>query len=385
MPNPNAIVSTTIRLEPPLDRPAAEMLRAEGGLSVELEGGRRVRLDPADPRSAGFAQVLDGLSRQRLPVYVEIDPATSAITRLLIPLVVRVVGISSTDVGVLTVELEPSHARHVLQLGQPDSVDLEILLRQALESGRPIILTEDDAHNIIDIRAFRPGPEGPLAPFPRPKLSPRFPWPLNWLWELLRRIWELLRRIWWWLWWPWWWFRCPTMARAQQIFNAMNAASCNPITVPAPCIPFLYPDDGCWARAHEMCRLMINMGISPKKVWIQASTHLHVNTQNNPMCFVEWGWHVAPTLCVRGSRFFQLQRMVIDPSLFTTPVSKATWKGLQGDPNASLTDTAASIYWLWSSGTDPAYSQTNYSLAVYRLQLQNRAIQQGPPPYANCS
>jgi hypothetical protein len=79
MPNPNAIVSTTIRLQPPLDRPAAERLRDEGGLSVELEGERRVRLDPHDSRSAGFAQVLDGLSRQRLPVYVEVDPATSAI------------------------------------------------------------------------------------------------------------------------------------------------------------------------------------------------------------------------------------------------------------------------------------------------------------------
>jgi hypothetical protein len=382
MPNPNAIVSTTIRLQPPLDRPPVELLRAEGGLSVELEGERRVRLDPDDPRSAGFAQVLDGLRRQRLPVYVEIDPATSAITRLLIPLVVRVAGISPADEGTLDVELVPSHARHVLQLGQPDSADLEGQLREALQSGRPVILTEDDAHNIIDIRAFTPDPEGPLPPFPlppspKPAPRPRLPWPLHW-------IWDLLRRIWWWLWWPWWWFRCPSMARAQQVFHAMQATSCDPLTVPPPCIPFRYPDDGCWARAHEMCRLMIDMGLSPKKVWIQASTRLHVNTRNNPLCFVEWGWHVAPTLCVRGPGFLQLQRMVIDPSLFTTPVSKATWKGVQGDPNASLTDTAAAIYWLWGSGTDPTYAQTNHYLAVYRLKLQARAIQQGPPPYANC-
>src|SRR6266498_795095 len=235
MPNLNAVVSTTIRFEPLLDRPPAELLRAEGGLSVELEGGRRVRLDPADPRSAGFAQVLDGLSKQRLPVYVEIDPATSAITRLLVPHVARVVGISSTGEGVLSVELEPSHARHVLQLGRPDSADLESQLREALQNGRPVILTEDDGHHIIDVRAFTPGPDGPLPPFPRPKLPSRLPWPLNWIWELLRRIWG-------WLWWPWWWFRCPSMASAQQIFNAMNATSCNPLTAPAPCIPFLYPD-----------------------------------------------------------------------------------------------------------------------------------------------
>jgi hypothetical protein len=162
----------------------------------------------------------------------------------------------------------------------------------------------------------------------------------------------------------------------------MNATSCDPLTVPAPCIPFLYPDDGCWGRAHEMCRLMINMGRKPKKVWIQGN--LNVPTRNNPTCHVGWGWHVAPTLCVRGPGFCKHKEMVIDPSLFTTPVSKSTWKGVQGDPDATLTDSAASIFYLWGNITDPTYVQTNQVLATYRLQLQNRAIQQGPPPYANC-
>jgi Glutaminase len=376
MPNPNAVVSSVIRLEPPLDRAPAEMLRAERGLSVELEGGRRVRLDPANPRSAGFAQILDGLSKQRLPVYLEIDPATSAITRLLIPHVTRILGVRPSDEGALDVELEYSHARHVLRRG-PDFAELEKQLREALRSGGPVILTEDDAHNIIDVRSFTPGPDTPLPPFPKPELPPRVPWPLRWIWKLLDWIWC-------WRCWPWWWFCCISMTKAQQVFDAMNATSCNPLTVPAPCIPFLYPDDGCWARAHEMCRLMINMGLSPKKVWIQASTRLHVNTRNNPACFVEWSWHVAPTLCVRGPSFFQTQSMVIDPSLFTTPVSKATWKGVQGDPNATLTDSDASIYYLWTAATDPTYVATNDRLAFYRLQLLNRAIQQGPPPYANC-
>ena len=162
----------------------------------------------------------------------------------------------------------------------------------------------------------------------------------------------------------------------------MSATSCDPLTVPPPCIPFLFPDDGCWGRAHEMCRLMINMGVTPKKLWIQGD--LYVPTRNNPICHVGWGWHVAPTMCVRGPGWFSAQDMVIDPSLFTTPVSKATWKAAQGDPNASLTDTDGSIFWLWTSGTDPTYAQTNQVLATYRLQLQSRSIQQGPPPYANC-
>jgi Glutaminase len=382
MPNSNAIVSTTIRLEPPLDRAPEEMLRAEGGISVELEGERRVRLDPADPRSVGFARVLDGLSKNRLPVYVEIDPATEAITRLLIPHVARVVNISSSE-GTLDVELEPSHARHMLRLGEPDSVELEQQLREALRSGRPFIVIEDDAHNIIDISALTLAPEGPQPPFPpiprpKPGLPPRYPWLPIWLWRVLHRIW-------WWVWWPWWWFRCQSMTKAQQVFNAMAATSCDPLTVPVPCIPFLYPDDGCWARAHEMCRLMINMGLSPRKVWIDHSpgTWLHVDTRNNPQCYVEWGWHVAPTLCVRGPKFLQTERIVIDPALFTTPVSEAAWKGVQGDPNATLTHTGADQFW-HGGGTDPTYAASNAILAQYRLALQNRTNQVGPPPYANC-
>jgi hypothetical protein len=376
MENSNAIVSTVIRIEPPLDRPPDELLRAAPGLSVELEGEQRVRLDPDDPRSAGFAQVLDGLRRQRLPVYLEVDPQTSAIARLFIPHITRVVNIRPIDYGVLGVDLEFSHARHVLRRSSPDFGELEQRLREAMRTGAPIILTENDAHEIIDIRSYTPGPEGPLPPFDRPQIPPRVPLPWRWIRDVLGLIWR-------WRWWPWWWFRCMSATRAQQVFDTMGATSCDPLTVPTPCIPFLYPDDGCWARAHEMCRLMINMGLRPRKVWIQGD--LYVSTKNNPNCGVFWGWHVAPTLCARRPGLFGFlitQDMVIDPSLFSTPVSKATWKGVQGDPMATLTDSNASDY-LWGT-TDPNYSQTNYYLAYYRLQLQNRAVQQGPPPYANC-
>ncbi|RJF90383.1 protein-glutamine glutaminase family protein [Sphingomonas cavernae] len=370
MLNPNAIISTHVRLVPPLDRPVAEALRAEGGLSVELDEGRRVRFDPADPRSPGFAQVLDGLSELKRPVYLEVDPATDAIERLLIPHVTRIVDVGTSEGG-LSVELEYSHARHELKRDNPDFAELADRARAALERGQTVILTEDDAHDIIDIRGYTPGPDdAPLPPWPRERLPLEFPW-----WK------RLLDWIWRWPIWPWWWFRCVSKGTAQQIFDAMGATTCPPLTVPAPCIPFLYPDDGCWGRAHEMCRLMINMGRKPRKVWIQGS--LHVSTKNNPNCAVNWGWHVAPTLCVRRG-WFRRQQMVIDPSLFTTPVSQATWKGVQGDPNATLTPSDASIFYLWWNETDPTYVKTNAVLATYRLQLQNRAIQFGAPPYAYC-
>src|SRR4030095_8787813 len=110
--------SNTIRLET-LEIPPAEALRAERSVSVELDGQRQVRLDPANSLSAGFAQVLDGLSKQQLPVYLEIDPATSAITRLLIPLAAQVVTVRPMEDGSLGVELMPSHARHILPAASP--------------------------------------------------------------------------------------------------------------------------------------------------------------------------------------------------------------------------------------------------------------------------
>jgi hypothetical protein len=376
MQNPNAVISNVIRFDPPLERPPAEMLRAgEGGVSVELDDGRRIRIDPADERSVGFIQVLDGLRKLRNPVYLEIDPDKGTIARILIPLVTRIVDINSINENEISVELESSHARHVLRRGDPTFEQLEREARERLRGGEPVIVTEDEAHNVIDIRFFRPGPDGPTPIFPDKLLRPTFP---------RRPLWYYWERIWWWCWWPWWWFRwwrcCVSLTRAQSVFDAMSATSCDPLSVPVQCIPFLYPDDGCWARAHEMCRLMINLGLRPRKVWIQG--WLRVDTKNNPNCFVRWGWHVAPTLCVRGPSLFQSQRMVIDPALFTTPVSKATWKGIQGDPNATLTDTAASDY-LWGDA-DPTYVKTNDRLAFYRLRLLNRAIQVGPPPYGHC-
>ena len=165
MLNKNAIVSAVIRIEPPLERPPAEMLRADEGLSIELEKGRRVHLDPDDPRSPGFAEILNGLSKHHLPVYLEVDPQTSAITRLLIPQIARVVGIRPFEPDALAVDLEPSHAVHVLRPDTPDRVELERRLLDAERAGATIVLTETDNHEIIDVREYTPGPEEPARPF----------------------------------------------------------------------------------------------------------------------------------------------------------------------------------------------------------------------------
>jgi hypothetical protein len=130
-----------------------------------------------------------------------------------------------------------------------------------------------------------------------------------------------------------------------------------------------------------MCRLMIADGAQPEKVWIEGN--LNVNSRNKPNCLVQWGWLVAPTLqvVINGSP----QTYVIDPSLFDDPVPLATWKGVQGDPNATLTPSSANIFYYWGSQTDPTYSKTNQVLADHRNFLKLRSAgADGPPPYTNC-
>ena len=378
MPNPNAIVATSIQIEPPLQPDSGDLAGQIGDLSIVFDRERRVRLDPADRRSVGFVRVLESLRSSNLPAYAEVDPATGFLVRVLVPLVGRVAGLERTDDG-LSLTFEPSHARHLLRPDNPDVADLEKEARDALERHDLVILSEDDAHDIIDIRRYMPDPDGPFPPLP-PGPAPKRPRPTDGPGPFapIRR---LFRRFWDWIVDLIHWFRCLTPARAQSVFDSMAATICTPSTIPPPCIPFNYPDDGCWARAHEMCRLMIGMGLSPRKIWIDGS--LHVSTKNHPECSVNWGWHVAPTLCVRGKYFPKRRPMVIDPSLFTTPVTTTTWKGVQGDPGAVLTETGQEQFW-HGGGQDPGYASTNYYLNVYRIALQTRANQFGPPPYANC-
>lgn len=363
MPNQNTIVGIVVRIAPEVEMlSAAELLRRNpDGISIVFDD-QTARLYPGD-RAAGMLEILEQLRQMSAPAYVEVRPENREITRILIPLVTRVTTISEGREEEVKVELQMSHGRHLLKRQNPDFNQLLETLRAAQEKNAWLIVTETDEHEIIDAR---PSPHEPKLPeVATPERSERRP---GWFSRLFHR---------------WFcWLCCVSPKRARQLFDLCSATTCNPLTVPPPCIPFLYPDDGCWARAHEMCRLMIAAGAKPGKVWIDGS--LHANTKNNPLCFVNWGWHVAPTICVRR-RFFHCEYMVIDPSLFTTPVTKANWKGVQGDPSATLTDTAATVYWRNVIPTDPSYVDTNVRLQFYRLQLQNRSQQAaGPPPYAFC-
>jgi len=88
-------------------------------------------------------------------------------------------------------------------------------------------------------------------------------------------------------------------------------------------IAFGYSSDGCYARAHIMCRRMIEAGLNPGKAWaFEGAEHLTVNKPDGSKA--RWWFHVASALNVKmldGN----VQRLVFDPGLFDGPVTLEEW------------------------------------------------------------
>jgi hypothetical protein len=128
-----------------------------------------------------------------------------------------------------------------------------------------------------------------------------------------------------------------------------------------PQIPFDYPVDCCYARAHEMGRIMESKSIKSQKYWLfdknwgspesQASL-APKDKSGDPVKFpdssgerkpVKWVYHVAPIVKVKqedGS----VTDMVMDPSIASEPVTTAKWRSIQGNPDGAydqVTDSGA--------------------------------------------
>lgn len=355
MPNPYALVDTVSNRLQATEATAIRQAQRQL-MTVSFQGGQSAFLDTVNPRSQVWADVLDSVQQTNQPVYVEIDPATNVITQLLVPLVVQVASLNLAEAGdEVEVELVISHARHYLRRSNPDFQYLLTTLQAAQAQGTTVAVTESPTdHEIIDVR-----------PLPGTTVLP----------TMLPPPFEITPAV-----------AAVSPQQAQQFFNLVNSKICCPASATAPCIPFLYPDDGCWGRAHEMCRLMLAAGAQPEKVWIYGN--LRVATSNNPRCEVRWGWHVAPTLLVNTGTGTEVQ--VIDPSLFPGPVAKTTWANVQGDPSARLEPSSATVFYRSQGGgvvqyDDAAYTRTNQVLNTYRNQLRLRSVgSDGPPPYIQC-
>jgi hypothetical protein len=143
-----------------------------------------------------------------------------------------------------------------------------------------------------------------------------------------------------------------TELEARRLFNEL-AANKN--------IPFDYPVDCCYSRAHSMCRMIEQKNIVCQKIWYfdknfgtlaEQDSLKPIKADGTPVAFpgrhgfarhVAWVYHVAPTVkVVRNDG--TTQDMVMDPSLSNRPLTKSEWKQIQGNPPGAYeeeTDSAA--------------------------------------------
>ena len=99
---------------------------------------------------------------------------------------------------------------------------------------------------------------------------------------------------------------------------------------------WLYPDDGCYARASMVTRMAYQSLLPiPKKVF--AFGDLTVKTPNSSYGSVSWWYHVASIVEVAGVKY------VIDPAIdYEKPLTLLDWLSKMGDPTKMRVAVCAS-------------------------------------------
>jgi hypothetical protein len=113
-----------------------------------------------------------------------------------------------------------------------------------------------------------------------------------------------------------------TKAEITKLFNEIKNY---------PTIPFGFPLDGCYARAHTMVQLLEQKGIVATKAWIEGELYLETKSFGK----IRWIYHVAPMVMVMENG--KEVPYVIDPSMFDKPVPYSEWKAaMTKDKNAKV-------------------------------------------------
>ena len=338
----------------------------------EFADGQTVLVGPDASHGNTYSQVLADLQTIGAPAYVEVDPDTNAIQVLLIPVEGEVSALHQLPEGDVMVELEPSSAQHFLRASNPSFGQFMETLQGAQANSTLVLVTETpDSHEILDVRMSTGGDQGPNPPQPAaPPVAPAIVEAIEGIEAVVEALLLPPRPI--------------TQHHANQLFAMAHGLTCLPAAINLPCIPFLYPDEGCWARAQQMCNIFLSSGANPGKVWNYGD--LHVKTRNNPKCKVSWVYHVAPVFQVTSGGAVGDQ--VIDPSLFNAPVTVSAWVNIQGDPTATQATSDASVFYRSPKGKlefDTTGNKTTKELALCRLRFKLRCTSiAGPPPYSAC-
>jgi len=330
----NVGAAKTVKDARECSKEVAESLREEDGdmnFSVlELSDGQRYVLRKENPKYKGWIELLND-SKNGEPLYIETHPGTHSVESMLVPLPKRVLRISrKLKDGYLDVLLFlcPSVCHLNENLGEEKFNRFRKLLEYSRRTETDVLVTTRPSNmDIIDVRPVEieePGntSNGPVVTVGRPAKMLMSKRPAALAAPAPDTV---------------------TLAQARAEFEdlANNHQ-----------IPFGYVRDCCTARAHEMCRIMIDDGLHPRKVWNYGRgwaqsgkpATLRVLTNTVPEGFVTWCYHVAPILSVRTSSG-AVRPMVIDPSLFTEPVTIAEWVAIQQDNHSIQRRKVSRLIW----------------------------------------
>ena len=119
MPKENAYIGSIRNLsrtgEIPTAIPGEKPSKAH---TVHFEGDRKGFLDLSAPVSKVWSRVIERLQSENKAVYVEIDPETDIIIKLVIPEISKVGSLFQGEAGNIDVQLIPSAAPHTLFTNQ---------------------------------------------------------------------------------------------------------------------------------------------------------------------------------------------------------------------------------------------------------------------------
>jgi len=150
-------------------------------------------------------------------------------------------------------------------------------------------------------------------------------------------------------------------------------------------IPFDFPDDCCYSRAHEMCRIMNEKGVKCGKAWNYSHDYpggdgLKAVTPNHPDGYVNVRYHVAPTVKVHSGDGKTMD-MVMDPSLFDKPVTVDEWRKRQQDDKSKIETTDDKPYFRGPGDIpvveDKDGAETKAKLAEHTRNRDKRKLSKG--------
>jgi hypothetical protein len=354
----------------PLLEVAKEAGRAALDDDIEIvigdEGDESVfRLIRTNPRFGIWVEYLESRHKSGIPVYVEADTETGEVYEV-IPTYLYTVEFIETaaDGSGLEVSFFQSPAVSPLRGSHPKFEELRKILKDAWEDHSRVLVTcTTFKREIVDVR---PAPvdlnlpglaNGPVDVLEMPLLKDVLPFAFR---ELLPA--SFISHL--------------TISQALEAFDFVAA-------IPELQIPFRYPTDCCMARAHLMCRRLLEQrGITARKIWNYGTglvnnypnnrATLRFVTDNDPEGYVLWRYHVAPVVSVPElpSKF-----LVLDPSTFPVrPVPVETWLQKQNDPTAVQNDSSHLAYELWLNGHQVFVDSTNPHLTNHKTGWESERM-----------